>query len=304
MKAPVKAYAALVFICIIWGTTYLAVRIAVKDFPPFLFMGMRQTAAGLLLMFILLLFGKTGKISWDMVKKQFVPGLCMVTFGNGIVAWSVQYIPSGIAALICSMIPLYVILINIIINRNERLNKSMLLGTLFGIGGILLIFRNNLQELSNNAYLYGILVTVLSCISWAAGTVYTRRSGNKVSPMLGAALQLFIGGIGLLFLSLVLERHVPLPPLSSDVVVAWIYLVLLGSIAAFAAYLYALSQLPVGLVTVYAYVNPLVAVIVGFLVLHEPLTIYTLLAGLTILCGVYLVNLGYKQQQNTLTDTI
>ncbi len=297
MKANFKAYLALIFICIVWGTTYLAVRIAVKDFPPFLFMALRQCAAGLLLLLGLFVFGKAGKLDWSVLKKQIVPGLCMITFGNGIVAWSVQYIPSGIAALICSMIPLYVILINLLTDRQEGINRNMLLGTALGFGGIILIFRNNLQALSNSAYIYGILVTVFSCICWAAGTVYTRKEAVKTPPLLGAALQLLIGGLGILVMSFLFERGVQVPPLSSDVIFAWVYLVLLGSIAAFAAYLYALSQLPVGMVTVYAYVNPLVAVIVGFLVLHEPLTVYTFLAALTILCGVYLVNLGHRQAQ-------
>ena len=297
MNVNFKAYIALAFICVVWGTTYLAVRIAVKDFPPFLFMGLRQSAAGLLLLLGLFTIRRNEKIDWDTLKKQIIPGLFMVTFGNGIVAWSVQYIPSGIAALICSMIPLYVILINLIINPTERLNRNMLLGTALGLGGILLIFRNNLQELSNSTYIYGILVTVLSCISWAAGTVYTRRTASKTSPLLSAALQLSIGGAGLLLMSLLFESSTNLPPLSFEVMLAWVYLVLLGSIAAFAAYLYVLSQLPVGLATVYAYINPLVAVTFGFFILKEPLTVYTLLAALTILCGVYLVNLGYKQQQ-------
>ncbi|WP_207420620.1 DMT family transporter [Desertivirga brevis] len=296
MKKDPKAYLSLIFICIVWGTTYLAARVGVKDFPPFLFMGMRQLAASLILFLLVFLMGKKPLLQWSLLKQQIVPGLCMITFGNGIVAWSVQYIPSGIAALICSMIPLYVILLNLTLKRKEKLNWQILLGTCFGLLGILVIFKNHLAELRNKEYLAGMLITIASCISWALGTIYTQRNKSKSEPLVNASLQLFIGGSGLLLLSLMFERNAELPPLSTQAFFAWVYLVLIGSVAAFGAYLYALSKLPVGLVTIYAYVNPIVAVLLGFFILQEAITLYTIVAAGVIVSGVYLVNKGYRVQ--------
>jgi drug/metabolite transporter (DMT)-like permease len=115
--------------------------------------------------------------------------------------------------------------------------------------------------------------------------------------MLNASVQLFTGGAGILIMSMLFERNSEVPPISTSTFVAWIYLVVMGSVAAFAAYLYALSKLPVGLVTVYAYVNPIVAVILGFLILNERINFYTVVAAAIILCGVYLVNTGYRIKQ-------
>lgn len=294
MKEKLKAYLALIFICIVWGTTYLAVRVGVKDFPPFLFMGMRQTMAGFLLFLLLFISGKRQALSWNLFRQQLIPGLCMITFGNGIIAWSVQYIPSGIAALICSMIPLYVIVINLAIDRKDRLNWQIALGTVLGLAGILVIFRDNLAALHNRAYLAGMLIAIASCISWASGTIYIQKNKKQSDPVLNASVQLFIGGLGLLLMSIIFEEKTELPQISTEAFFAWLYLVVIGSVAAFAAYLYALSKLPVGLVTVYAYVNPLVAVILGFLVLNERINMYTFIAAAIILCGVYLVNTGYR----------
>ncbi|MEI6946480.1 EamA family transporter [Paraflavisolibacter sp. H34] len=294
MKEKWKAYLALAFICVVWGTTYLAVRVGVKDFPPFLFMGMRQTMAGLLLAAFLWLSGKKPAWSWSLFGQQLVPGLCMITFGNGIIGWAVQYIPSGLAALICSMIPLYVILINLVLDRKDRLNWQIGVGTFLGLAGIVLIFRNQLAALQNRQYLAGMIITIISCISWAAGTIYTQKNRKGTDPFLNASVQLFTGGAGILILSLLFEKNTALPPVSASTLFAWIYLVVIGSVAAFAAYLYALSKLPVGLVTVYAYVNPLVAVVLGFLILNEQITLYTVVATVVILFGVYLVNTGFR----------
>ncbi|WP_207426696.1 DMT family transporter [Pedobacter sp. SYSU D00535] len=299
MEVKLKAYLALAFICIVWGTTYLAVRVGVQDFPPFLFMGMRQSMAGILLFAFVIISGKRASLNWSTVRLQIVPGICMITFGNGIVAWAVQYIPSGIAALICSMIPLYVILINLMINRKERPNWQIILGTILGLAGIVLIFRDHLLELKNREYLAGIIITIASCISWAAGTIYTQKNKSASDPILNASIQLFIGGAALLLISTVFEKDTVIPMLSGKALFAWIYLVLFGSVAAFAAYLYALSKLPVALVTAYAYINPLVAVILGFLLLNEQINRYTVLAALVIVCGVYLVNSGYRLQHKS-----
>ena len=304
MEVKLKAYLALAFICIVWGTTYLAVRVGVQNFPPFLFMGLRQTLAGFLLMAFVVLSGKRQQLRWCVFRQQLIPGICMITFGNGVIAWAVQYIPSGIAALICSMIPLYVILINFLIDRKERLNWQIILGTAMGLAGIILIFKDHLAELHNREYLAGIVITIAACISWAAGTIYAKKNKSASDPILDASIQLFIGGAGLLIMSSLLEQRTSIPVLTGQALFAWIYLVVFGSVAAFAAYLYALSKLPVALVTVYAYINPVVAVALGFFLLNEQINTYTVLAALIILAGVYLVNAGYSLQHAMSKHTV
>lgn len=297
MGKQFKAYLALVFICLVWGTTYLAVRIGVKDFPPFLFMGIRQIIAGFILFFIVLMVGKEIKLNWQDIKSQTIPGLCMITFGNGIVAWSVQYIPSGLAALICSMIPLYVVMMNLVVNKQDKLNWQIISGIVFGLVGVGIIFKDHVKELGNSAYLAGIIITILSSVFWAFGTIYNQNIKTKKEPFLNSAIQLLIGGVGLMIMSLIFEDYNHIPLVTNKTIWALIYLILVGSAMGFSAYVYALSRLPVGLVVIYAYLNPLVAIILGFIILNEPITYYTIVAFCVTISGVYLVNKGYRKQK-------
>lgn len=291
-----KAYWALLAICIIWGTTFLAARIGVKAFPALLFMGSRHLIAGLLLG----AFCLVRKSKWPSLhafKAQLLPGIFMVTLGNGIVGWAVKYIPSGLAALICAMMPVYVVVINLITGKGERMNYKIALGLLLGLGGLLLIFKDNLAYLGNTQYLGGILICLLSCLFWAIGSIYSKQRQTEYKDVyMNVAMQLFSGGAVLLLASWFIEdwSAVHSVPLASAGAIC--YLILFGSITAFVCFHYALSRLPVGVVTLYAYINPLVAMILGFIVLNEPVTLYTLLAFVVTLGGVFLVNAGYRKQ--------
>jgi len=291
-----KAYWALLAICIIWGTTFLAARIGVKAFPALLFMGSRHLIAGLLLGTFCLI----RKSKWPGLrafKAQMLPGIFMVTLGNGIVGWAVKYIPSGLALLICAMMPVYVVVINLITGKGERMNYKIALGLLLGLGGLLLIFKDNLAYLGNTQYLGGILICLLSCLFWAIGSIYSKQKQTEYNDVyMNVAMQLFSGGAVLLLASWFIEdwSAVHGVPLASSGAIS--YLILFGSITAFVCFHYALSRLPVGVVTLYAYINPLVAMILGFIVLNEPVTLYTLLAFVLTLGGVFLVNAGYRKQ--------
>ncbi len=131
-RIDVKAYIALIIVCIVWGTTYLALRVGVKVFPSFLFGAIRQISAGIILLSTILIIKKNIKWTWRDIQLQILPGFFMITMGNGIVAYAVKFIPSGLAALLCSMMPLYIILINFLINRKEKLNARIIIGLVLG----------------------------------------------------------------------------------------------------------------------------------------------------------------------------
>ncbi|BAV09520.1 Permease of the drug/metabolite transporter (DMT) superfamily [Filimonas lacunae] len=290
-----KAYLALLAICIIWGTTFLTAKMGVKGFPPLLFMGTRHFVAGLLLGGFCLLKGSKWP-GWKAFAQQILPGIFMVMLGNGIVGWAVQYIPSGLAALICAMMPVYIVVINLFNRKEDKLNYKIVLGLLLGISGLLVIFRDNLAYLGDSRYVGGIIICLVSCLFWALGSFYSkRRQQPSANVYLNVAMQLVAGGAGLLLLSSVTENwsaihHVPLQS-----VAAISYLIVFGSITAFVCFHYALSKLPIGVVTLYAYINPLVAILLGYIVLHEPITYFTLIAFVLTLSGVFLVNAGYRQ---------
>ncbi|HMK06608.1 MAG TPA: EamA family transporter, partial [Flavobacterium sp.] len=140
MKTNTKAYIALLIICFFWGTTYLALRIGVKDFPAFLFSGIRQVGAGVLLFIYMAVAGKLEKLTWRDVGRQALPGMLLITFGNGLVGWAEKFIPSGLAALIVSVMPIYVVIINLILGKREQqFNGKIIAGFVLGCTGIALI---------------------------------------------------------------------------------------------------------------------------------------------------------------------
>src|SRR5690606_17840294 len=137
-------YVALAAVCIIWGTTYLALRIAVLHFPPFLFTAIRQTTAGLLLLGFMFTVGKAVLPSREHLFRQSIAGFFMISLGNGLVAWAEMHIPSGVAAIICSLMPVLVIVLNVMIHRDEKPSLTMVGGVLLGLGGIVLMFSEHL----------------------------------------------------------------------------------------------------------------------------------------------------------------
>lgn len=292
-KSLLIPYLALAAICLIWGTTYLALRIAVLHFPPLLFVTIRQLLAGSLLTAFMLVVTKQNFPSWELIKRQAIAGFFMISLGNGLVAWAEVYIPSGIAAIICSLMPVMVILINVMINKDERPTIPIMMGVAIGLGGIVMIFSENINEFGNPKYLLAIILVFVGVISWAGGSIWLKKSAGNENPFLNAGLQMFFGGVWLLPMSLIFD-DLSSVTWSSQALYCMIYLVLIGSIVAYACYSYALRTLPMTIVSLYAYVNPLVAVILGWLILDEKLNANTGIAFLLTVAGIYIVNRGYQ----------
>jgi len=290
-----KAYLALVFICLVWGTTYLAMRIGIAHYPPFLFAALRQTTAGLLLLTVVLLSRMRYPWTAKNIGRQALAGFLMISLGNGLVSWAIQYIPSGLAALIGSLTPACTVFISQVLARDFSTNRYILGGLAAGIVGMGLVFGEHLGDLANPAYLGGVLLTFAATVAWALGTVYSKNFGQQSPPLGNAALQLGFGGLGQLLWSAGTEDWAALPPMRSEVWMALAYLVVFGSVLAFVCYLYVLQHLPIGLASVYAYINPLVAVLLGWWLLSEPMSPTTGLAFLFVVLGVYAINRGYRR---------
>jgi len=298
MNANLRAYVALGLVCFFWGTTYLAARIGVAGFPAFMFMGIRNVSAGSLLMGFLAISQPSLKWKWSDIKLQIIPGLFMITLGTGIVGWAVHYIPSGLAALLCSLIPMFTIALNLVVKRDEKVNWQIIAGMLLGLSGVALIFKDNLDLINDPASRTGIAVVLISIVFWCFGGLYTQVYKSESNSFLNAGVQMFVGGSGLFVLSFFNEDWGDLPAMSFNSIFALFYLIFFGSILAFASYLYAMSKLPAGLVSIYAYVNPLVAISLGFLILDEKITWFTAVAFVLTTSGIYLVNFGYKLQKH------
>ena len=286
------AYVALAAICIIWGTTYLALRIAVEHFPAFLFTALRQTVAGGLMLGFALLIKKAEWPSRKHVIAQATAGFFMISLGNGLVAWAEIYIPSGVAAIICSLMPVVVILMNIAIHREEKPNAMIVAGVVMGMLGILLVFSEHLEEFSNTQYLVGILFTLVAVFAWAGASIWMKKHNSNSNLYMNTGLQMFFGGLWLYPLSLMYDDY-SLISFDAGAVYPFIYLVFVGSIVAYLSYQYTLRKLPMTIVALYAYINPLVAVFLGWLILDEKLNSKIGIAFVITVAGIFLVNKGY-----------
>lgn len=293
------AYFALGAVCLIWGTTYLVLRIGVTQFPPFLFSMLRFLAAGPILIAITLFFGKAKWPDRNTLINQAISGLFMVTLGITVVGWAEVYISSGVAAIICSMMPIWTVLINVLVTKDEKPNWLIILGLATGLTGILLIFGEHLTEFSNANYLKGIILTFIANLCWAIGSIWIKKKNHNSDPFLNAGLQMLFGGIFAIPLSLIFDDYSGVQ-WNSSVVFSLGYMILVGSVAAYACYSYAIKKLPMTLVSLYAYINPIVAVILGWLVLSEKLNFQIGLAISITVLGIYLVNRGYQLKTNPL----
>jgi len=287
------AYLCLGGICIIWGTTFLAMRIGVKEFPPFLFAGLRQFTAGFLLLSYLLWLKKLKFPSWSNVGRQAFGGFLMITLGNGLVSWAEVYVPSGVAAIICSIMPVWVVLINLTINRSELPNGLIVFGVFTGLGGILLVFNEHLADFVNSNYQWGIAFIFIASMAWALGSVIIKRSRDGSNPFFNAGLQMLFGGLWCFVVSFLFEDLNSLQ-WTPQVGYSLGYLIVVGSVGAFAMYVYALTYLPITIASLYSYVNPLVAVLLGWLALDEKLNLKIAFAIVVTAVGIYLVNRGYQ----------
>lgn len=290
-----KAYLALITICIVWGTTYLAMLIGVAGFPAFLFCGLRHFIAGLLIWLSLPFLKRKVQLTSKDIIHQVIPGVLMLALGNGTIGWAEKYIPSGLAALIVSIMPVYVVLINLLIGKSKgTLNGKIILGLFLGCVGIVLIFKDNLSDLTDTKYLLGVLVTFAASLSWAAGTIYMKHNTTSNDSYVNTAVQLTSGGVALLLASPFLDDLSQLNNITTNSLWALAYLIVFGSVLSYLCYIYAVKHLPVGLVSIYAYVNPLIAVSLGFLLNDEKVTWITAIAFVTTLSGVFWINRGYK----------
>ena len=291
-KELLTAYIALAAICLIWGTTYLALRIGVLHFPPFLFVILRQLISGTLLAGFMLTLGKASLPSRENVIRQAIAGFFMISMANGLVAWAEVLVPSGVAAIICSLMPMMVILINLTIHREERPTVPIMLGVLVGLAGIVMIFSEYVRDFANVEYRVGILLIFVSIISWAGGSVWLKKKNAEGNLFLNASLQMLFGGLWLIPCSLVFDDYTQIK-WSVEAAVSLSYLIVFGSIIAYACYSYTLRKLPMTILSLYAYVNPVVAVVLGWMVLDEKLNMKIAVAILITVAGIYIVNRGY-----------
>jgi len=286
-----RALIAYLLVCTVWGSTYLAIRIGVADLPPLLFAGVRFVIAGLLLAGIVLAMGDRMPRSLRDWKVNAVAGILMLLGGNAVVVWAEQHVESGAASVYVAAVPLWAAFFDALWPGGTtvfswRVGVGLALGFL---GSALLAGVTPGELLSTD--LSGPIALTLASASWALGTVYSKRNPTDTSPYAASAAQMLAGGVAISALGLVLGEASRWT-WSSSGIGALAYLVVFGSIVGFTSYAYALRHASATVVGTYAYVNPVVAVLLGWLILHEAITARTIAAMVLILGAVLMIQLA------------
>jgi drug/metabolite transporter (DMT)-like permease len=286
-KETFKAYAAWGAVCLFWGTTYLAIRIGVRTLPPALFAGIRFFVAGAVFLAYLKIRGVSLPGRRELLNIAIV-GILLLVIANGCVVWAEQWVPSGLAALIMATLPFWVSGIEALLPSGNRLNALKILGIAIGFFGLVILFGPGLKSSLDQAYLKGVLALLFAPLSWALGSVYAKYHPTRTPPLMAASLQMIIAGVILMFIGVILNE-VPRFDLNLEGLAALVYLAIFGSIIGYGSFIYALAKLPAAKVSMYAYVNPIIAVVLGWLILGEQLDWRVALATAVILLGVVLV---------------
>ena len=224
-------------------------------------------------------------------------GFVMISFSSGLSHWSVQYISGGLAAIIGATIPLWIAIFSIAAKKDRKVSLQVLIGLLLGFAGILIIFYDHLAELLNKDFRLGIMLAAVSCITWAAGSVYTSKIKLGTGLLFGAGLQMFFAGIFVTVASIFFRQTVSLVTLPKETWFCMFYLIIIGSIVTYSSYVYVVQNLPTEKAGVYAYINPIVTLVLGRLLLDERLNYMIAIGALVTIFGVYLVNSNFRKNQ-------
>lgn len=281
-----KALGAFVAVCVIWGTTYLAIAVTLETMPPFLMAGLRWTLAGTLLGAVLRSLGRRLP-AWRAWPSIAVISLLLVVLGNGAVVWAEQFVASGLTAVIIATSPFWMVSLEAAIG-GERVTRRTLLGLIAGFMGILFLTWPEVGTQGTPGFLAGVIALQVACAGWAVGSSWSKRHSQHEDVLASAALQMLIAGAVFLAIASAAGEW-PRLHFSTRSVTAFFYLAIVGSIGGFAAYVYALKHLPVALVSLYAYVNPVIAVVLGVLLLGEPFNVRIAAGSAIVLLGVALV---------------
>lgn len=288
-----KTLIAWLNVCVIWGTTYLVIRIGVGHMPPMLFAGIRWVIAGIVFIAFLIWRGRPLPRAGELIHLAVV-GLCLIGFGNGLVVFAEQWIPSGLAALLITTVPFFLVGMESLLPQGPRLNATILAGLIMGLAGVCLIFGEDIRYLADPDNLAGVAGLLGAVVFWSIGSLYSKYVKVGVHPLMGASIQMLIAGIVLSGIGVAIGE---LPRLDFEIngLLSLAYLVVIGSLVGYSSYIYVIAKLPLSLVSTYAYINPIIALFLGWAILDEKLNFQIAAAAAVILLGVFIVKQGTRR---------
>lgn len=296
-KGKTGGYISLCITSVVWGTTWVASKIGIADIPALQMASIRQLAGGASFVLFFMLYKKLPFPSLKQFGWLIVLALLMFVFANGLSTWSLKYVPTGLSALIGALYPLSVVIIEMVFYKSRNINLLTFTGLFLGIAGIGIVFYESAFHNQTGGFLFGVILSVVAMLSWSIGTIILTRTNIKMNPYYAVGWQMLISAVMLYVFAIITKQTIPLEAISGKAWLAIAYLVIMGSILSFVAFIYSMKKLPIAVASLYAYINPLVAMIVAAILLHEKLTVYIMWGSIVTLLGVFLVNYSIKREQ-------
>ena len=293
-KSDLKLIAALVAVAVVWGTTYLGIRVAVHTIPPWFVTAMRQGIAAFILLIVLLSKKELKWIGWQKLSQQILLSSLMIILANGMTTVAEQSVPSGLTSLLNAFSPIVVFLGSVIVGLQKSTLKGFI-GVIIGFLGVAFIFRDGFTDLLDPNYRMGILYICISILAWTSGTIYTKKHVISNSNIfLNLFYQFSFASLVQLVFAFLFSKTIEPSAWSSSGLFSVAYLGVFGSVIGYVCYSYALKKITASEVSILSYFNTIIAIFLGWLILNEAITIDLLIATVLIITGVFITN--YKKK--------
>ena len=283
---------ALCWVSFFWGTTWIASKEGVKHMPALQLAGIRQLIGGILYVSFFL-YKKAPWPKGKQWKAIFILSTLNFVLSNGLSTWGVKYISSGLGAIIGAIFPLWIVIITLF--KGERLARLSILGLVVSFCGVCVIFYDHLADFLKPDFRFGIIISLIATVSWAFGSLYTKKKAASFNPYFSLGLQMLISSFITLAVVGATGTGVNISSIPANSWWAMGYLIIIGSVLTFIAFIYMLQRLPPEINSIYAYINPIVAVLLGAIIYGEPLTTAIAIGGSITLCGLYMVNYSIRK---------
>ena len=287
---------------VVWGTTWIASKLGVNEIPALQMAYIRQFIAGVLFVSFFLFYKKIPFPSLIQFRWLFIMAIIMFVSANGLSTWSIKFIPAGLSSLIGALYPLSVVIIEKVFFKSKRMTGVTFLGLFLGIAGIAIVFYENAFHHTGPNFLFGVFLSSVAMLSWSVGTIFIARNKVEINPYYGIGWQMLISSFILFVIAQTTQPVIPFRDIPLKVWLVIGYLVLFGSLIAFVAFIYSMKKLPAAVASLYAYINPLIAMIGGYLILNEKLSVNILWGSAVTLIGVFLVNYSVKKAEKIPTE--
>jgi drug/metabolite transporter (DMT)-like permease len=294
-KGKTGGYIALCITSIVWGTTWVASKIGVTEIPALQMTSIRQFVGGSCFLLFFLLYKRFPLPTAKQFAWLLVMALLMFVMANGLATWSLNYIPTGLSALIGALYPLSVVIIERVFYKSRNMTVLTFVGLLLGVTGIGIVFYENAFHERPEGFLFGVALSVIAMFAWSLGTIFIVRNKMKMNEYYAIGWQMIISSLLLFIVVYIAQSPVAFQDIPFKVWMVILYLAVMGSVVAFIAFIYSMKKLPAAVASLYAYINPLVAMIAAAIFLHEKLTMNIVWGSVVTLVGVFLVNYSIKK---------